>query len=166
MEGNYTISAFSENSSGILHRITVLFTRRKMNIESLTVSETEKKGISRFTIVVKEHKDRVVQVAKQIRRIIEVTDVYVSENRELLFTEVAYFKIHCENIPVRLKMEELAHRYGAHLVHGDSDFLVFEKTGREDEINALFLLLEPFGMLEFIRSGRIAVRKEPPEELL
>lgn len=161
MEGKYTVSVFSENSPGILHRITVLFTRRKVNIESLTVSETEKKGISRYTIVVRASKDLVEKISKNIQRVIEVTEVFVSENRELVFAEIALFKVESRSEQQsRLKIEELAHRYGATVVYGAADYLVIEKAGQEDEIDSLFLLLEPFGILEFVRSGRIALRKQ------
>ena len=160
MEQKYTISAFSQNSPGILHRITVIFTRRKLNIESLTVSETERKGVSRFTIVVKTSKEMLEKVAKQIRRIVEVTEVFFSANRQLIFKEVAFFRVKTDNGESRLKVEDLASRYDASVVHGGKSHLVIEKCGREDEIDALFLLLEPFGMEEFVRSGRIAIRKE------
>ena len=81
----YTISVFSENTPGVLNRITIIFTRRKVNIESLTVSETEKKGVSRFTIVVVCDEKMSQKLVRAINRTIEVVDVFASENRELFF---------------------------------------------------------------------------------
>ena len=153
----YTISAFTENSPGVLHRLTVLFTRRKVNIESLTVSETEKKGISRFTIVVYSERDLVEKIAKQINRIIEVVDVFVSENKDLLYKEIAFFRVQTETPQQRTEIEELAHRHGALVIFAKDNYLVVEKTGAEEQISSLFLLLEPFGIKEFVRSGRIAI---------
>lgn len=162
MEGNYTITALSENSPGILHRITTQLTRRGINIESLTVSETEKKGISRFTIVVKAERSLVDKVAKHIRRIVEVTEVHVCENRELIYAEIAMIKVSTVgDRQRRLTIEELAHRYQAKVAFGAEEFMIVEKSGREEDIDALFLLLEPFGISEFVRSGRIALLKEP-----
>lgn len=160
MEGNFTFMALSENSPGILHRVTTQFTRRAVNIESLTVSETERKGISRFTIVVKADRELAEKIARHLRRIIEVTEVFLCENRELIYKEASLIKVKSDDDrDTRLRIEELAHRYGAHVVFGGEGFLIVEKSGREEEIDSLFLLLEPFGILEFVRSGRIALQK-------
>ncbi len=158
----YTISAFTENTPGVLHRITALFTRRKVNVESLTVSETEKKGISRFTIVVHTDSALAIKIARQIRRIIEVIDVFVADNSELLFKEIALYKLRTPTPQTRSSIEELAHRHQALVVHADDAFLVVEKTGSEDQISSLFRLLEPFGIEEFVRSGRIAILTGTP----
>ena len=156
----HTLSIFSENSPGVLHRITVIFTRRKINIESLTVSETERKGVSRFTIVVRSEQDTIEKVVKQIARVIEVINVECNANENLLFKEIAFFRVNSESPTRRTEIEELAHRYGAHMVNISAASLVIEKTGTEDEVNSLYLLLEPFGIKEFVRSGRIAISKE------
>lgn len=159
MVRTYTISAFTENSPGVLLRINTLLTRRRINIESLTVSETEKKGISRFTIVVNTTPSLIRKIVKQIDRIIEVVDAFVSENPSLIFQEIAFFRVETETPQRRMEIEELAHRYGAMVTYASDSGLVLEKAGTEDQINSLYLLLEPFGMKEFVRSGRIAIRK-------
>ena len=161
MKRTYTISAFTENSPGVLHRLTTVFTRRKVNIESLTVSETEKKGVSRFTIVINTDPDLIQKIAKAINRIIEVVDTYVSENQHLIYKEIAFIRVATKSANHRTEIEEFARRYGAAVRYASEGSLVIETTGAEDEINSLQLLLEPFGILEFIRSGRIAIRKEP-----
>ena len=153
----YTISAFTENSPGVLHRITVLLTRRKINIESLTVSETERKGISRFTIVVSVNPDLISTIVKQMNRIIEVVDIFVAENNALLFKEIAFYRVSTPTKEKRLEIEEHAHRYGAQVAFAQDKNIVIEKTGTEEEVNSLFHLLEPYGIAEFVRSGRIAV---------
>lgn len=163
MNHAHTITAITENSPGVLHRIVDLFTRRKVNIESLTVSETETKGISRFTIVVIAEKDIVKKIVKQVVRVIEVRDAFGCENRDLVFTEVALFKVSADLPEKRQQIEDVANRYNARVSFGDKDFLIVQKTGPEEEINSLYLLLEPFGMREFIRSGRIALLKHERE---
>lgn len=158
----YTITAFTENSPGVLHRITVLFTRRKINIESLTVSETETKGISRFTISVRTTKDLASKIVKQIHRIIECRSVSLNENRELLFKEIALYKVGAETAEQRKEIDALANRHSAAVIHAANDYLIIENTGSEDEIRSLYRLLESFGMKEFVRSGRISLQIHPP----
>ncbi|MFN8389061.1 MAG: acetolactate synthase small subunit [Bdellovibrionota bacterium] len=167
MPRSYTISAFTENTPGVLQRLTIIFSRRKVNIDSLTVSETETKGISRFTIVISVEPDLIQKLAKQLNRIIEVVDVFVAENHDLLYREIAFFKVATASPRERAELEELAHRYGAIVTLAKDSYLVIEKTGTEEQINSLFLLLEPYGMKEFVRSGRIAIanRERTPNEM-
>ncbi len=155
----FTFTAITENSPGVLHRITGLFTRRKINIESLSVSETEKKGISRFTIVVETEKDLADIVVKQMRRVIEVVDAYVCRNSHLVFREVALIKVATDSSEKRSEIEDLTNRYNASISYGDNERLIVEVTGTDQEISALNLLLEPYGVEEFIRSGRVALLK-------
>jgi acetolactate synthase I/III small subunit len=155
----YTISAFSENSPGVLHRITAIFTRRKINVESLCVSETETKGISRFTISIFSTEEAVRKIVGQIARIIEVVDVYVHTDEELIFKELAFFRVKISDPRSFTEIEELAHRYGAHMVYADGSSMVIEKSGSEADVDSLYHLFEPFGITEFVRSGRIAVER-------
>ena len=85
MKQEYIITAYSENHIGLLNRITIIFTRRKVNIESLTVSESALKGISKFTIVVNEEKEKVVNIVKQIDKQIEVLKAFYYTNDEMIF---------------------------------------------------------------------------------
>ncbi len=156
----YTIIAFTENTPGVLYRVSNLFLRRKVNIESLTVSETEKPGLSRFTIVVESTKNNVDKVIKQLYRIIEVFKVFESEDKELLFKEIAFIKVSTKNATARREAEDVAHIFRAKVLHVGSDFMVIEKTGTEEEIESMLLLLRPFGIKEFVRSGRIAVLRD------
>lgn len=156
----YTIIAFTENTPGVLYRISDLFLRRKINIESLTVSETERSGQSRFTIVVETTKENVEKIVKQLYRIIEVFKVFESEERELLYKEVAFIKVCTKNAIARREVEDVAHIFRAKVVYAGGDFVVIEKTGREEEIDSILLLLRPFGIKEIVRSGRIALLKD------
>lgn len=159
MRKQYTIVAFTENKPGVLYRIADLFLRRKINIESLTVSETEQKGISRFTIVVFTDAATVEKVVKQLYRIIEMLKVFESEDKDLIFKEIAFFKVSTKNPSQRREVEDLAYLFRANVTYVGEDFLVLEKTGKEEAISSLFYLLKPFGIKEFVRSGRIAVLK-------
>jgi acetolactate synthase-1/3 small subunit len=155
----YTISAFTENSPGVLHRLVTTFTKRKLNIESLTVSETEQRGISRFTIVVIVDEDLIQTIIKQILRIVEVKDAYASLDEELIYKEISFIRVKTESSAERFKVEKHAKRYGAHVVYVEQESMVLEVTGSSSEIRSFYCIMEQYGVTEFIQSGRIAIRK-------
>lgn len=154
-----TFSIYSENSPGVLHRVIVLFTRRKINIESLTVSATEREGSSRFTIVINATIEEATKIAKQLRRIVEVSEVSVNETSHLIYKEIAFFRIATPCAATRQDIANRAIRNGASIVAIDPEALVIEKTGTEGEIKALFDVFQDCEVKEFIQSGRIAIEK-------
>lgn len=157
---NYTVIAFTKNKPGILYRVSDLFLRRKINIESLTVSETEIKGVSRFTIVVHTDKSTIEKIVKQLYRIIEMIKVFESEDHDLIYKELAFIKVSTKNPIERKEVEDLALLFQAKINYVGPEYMVIEKTGTEDAISSLFNLLKPLGIKEFIRSGRIAISKD------
>lgn len=156
MEKLYTICIFTENTLGLLNRISGIFTRRRINIESLSVSETERKGISRFTIVIKsDERERVEKIVRQIRKIIEVLAVFGYEDHDLTYNELAFFKVESEKAD---EVKGLLEGYKrAKVLFEDDRILIIEKAGTEKEIYSFFAQLKPYGILEFVRSGRIAL---------
>jgi len=162
MKDLYTIIAFSENHIGLLNRITIIFTRRHINIESLTVSSTEVRGIHRFNIVVNETREQVQKVVAQIEKVSEVmrAEYYVSD--EIVSREIALYKI-----PIRAAIEEnleqLLREYDARMVDIQNDFVVIEKTGHVEDTEKIYELLKPFGILQFVRSGSIPITKQRKE---
>jgi acetolactate synthase-1/3 small subunit len=155
----YTLTVFTENKAGVLNRISDLLVRRKINVDTLTVSTTEREGISRFTIVVDVNANQVEKVVKQIYKVIEVIKVYESTDQDLVFKEIAFYKITCTDGTRRSELQSLTTVLKAEIIHVEANNLVIQKTGSEQEIDHAFKLLFPFGIQEFIRSGRIAVRK-------
>ncbi|GAB3333095.1 acetolactate synthase small subunit [Larkinella ripae] len=156
----YTICIFTENTIGLLNRITIIFTRRRINIESLTVSETERMGVSRFTIVIKhESREAVEKLVRQIRKIIEVMAVFGYLNDEIVSNEIALFKIETPLGSKPLDIEYINKHFNAWVVYWQLDYVVIEKTGSEKEIFEFFSYIKPHGILEFVRSGRVAVGK-------
>ncbi|QJW92457.1 acetolactate synthase small subunit [Spirosoma taeanense] len=157
----YTICIFTENTIGLLNRITIIFTRRRINIESLTVSETERKGVSRFTIVIKhDSREAVEKLVRQIRKIVEVMAVFGYLNDEIVFNEIALFKVSTPLGGKALDVETINTRYKAWVVYWGLDYVVIEKTGAETEIFDFFSYLrQQHEILEFVRSGRVAVGK-------
>ena len=156
----YTICIFTENSIGLLNRITIIFTRRRVNIESLTVSETERKGVSRFTIVIRhESREEVEKLVRQIRKIVEVLAVFGYLNDEIVFNEIALYKIATPLGTKSLDVETINKQYKAWVVYWGLDYVVIEKTGNNDDIFAFLDYLKQYEILEFVRSGRVAVGK-------
>ena len=96
MKQEFNITIFSENHIGLLNRITIIFTRRKINIESLTVSASALKGISKFTIVVNETEDRVMKVVSQLEKVVDVLKAFYHTNEEMIFQEVDLYKVHAK----------------------------------------------------------------------
>jgi acetolactate synthase-1/3 small subunit len=165
MKQEFIISAFTENYIGLLNRITIIFTRRKINIESLTVSESALKGISKFTIVVDTTEDQVSKAVKQIDKLVEVLKAFYHRNDEMIYQEIALYKVSTEALTASNKIESIVRQYNARILEVTTDYTVIEKTGHKDETQALFEALNQFGVLQFIRSGRIAITRSPIEKL-
>lgn len=166
MEQEYTITAFSENSIGLLNRITIIFTRRNVNIESLTVSESAIKGIHKFTIVVNTTREKIEKVTKQIEKLVEVLKAYFHTNDEIIYQEVALYKVPTAALMKSNEIENLVRNSGARILEITPDFTVIEKTGYKSETQDLFSKLDSMGgVLQFTRSGTVAITKSAKELL-
>lgn len=158
----YTITIFSENDIGLLNEVTIVFSRRKINIESLTVSESEVKGVSRYTIVAFMEEKRVENVVRQIEKIIGVFKAFYFEAEEIVHQEVALFKM-ANTEKLNGNLEDLIRRQNAKILTVNPKFLVIEKVGYKAENQELFNELEQYGVLQFARSGRVAVSCQQKE---
>jgi acetolactate synthase-1/3 small subunit len=159
MKKNHTISIFTENEVGLLHRVIIIFTRRHINIESLNASASETKGVHRFTIVVHEEEEQVRKVVKQIEKQVEVIKAFYHTDEETVFQEVALYKLPIEALQRGFDIELVVRENNARLLTMDPSFIIIEKTGHKDETQALFEVLRPFGLLEFVRSGRVSLTR-------
>lgn len=158
METVYNISIFTENSIGILNRITIIFTRRHLNIESITASESEVKGVYRYTIVVKTDLDQVMKVVTQIEKQVEVLKAFFHTDEQVVHQEIALYKIATGSF-VNGSTERIVRDHHARILTVDKEFTIIEKTGQPEELQELFNELDPYGVLEFVRSGRVAISK-------
>lgn len=164
----YTISAYSENSVGLLHRISGIFVKRHINIESLNVSKSEIENVSKFTIVVYTTEDWVRKIVQQIEKQIEVIKAYYHTDEQTIFQETALFKIRSGLLFDEPQIQNAIKKSNSKIVTVNREFFVLAKTAKRSEIEAMHDLLKPFGIMQFVRSGRIAVTKEsmPISELL
>ncbi len=161
----YTITAFSENHIGLLSRITIIFTRRNVNIHSLTVSESAIKGISKFTIVVRDSEDKIKKVVTQIEKLVEVLKAFYHPNSEIIYQEIALYKVPTEALLASNQLESIIRKHNARILEVMPEYTIIEKTGHCEETQALFDVLTEFGVKQFTRSGRVAVTRLS-EELL
>ena len=160
MEQEYIITVFSENKVGLLSQITTVFTCRNVNIESLTTSESALAGIHKFTIVVRTVPDRVEKLARQVEKKIDVLKVFVYTSDEVVQQEIALYKVTRSR-----NVEKLVREHNVRILEIDDDYIVVEKTGHKAETQALFRLLQPFGVQQFVRSGTVAIIKSRRELL-
>jgi acetolactate synthase I/III small subunit len=163
MEQEYIISAFTENRIGLLNRITIIFTRRHINIESLTVSESSIHGIHKFTIVVNTTPEKIEKVTKQIEKLVEVLKAYYHSPEEVITQEIALYKVPTEMLMKSHETEDLVRNSGARILEITPEYTVIEKTGYKSETQDLFHKLDNMGVVQFTRSGTVSVTKNPKE---
>ncbi len=159
VEKQYTISILTEDKPGLLNTVTIVFTRRKLNIDMINVSASEVDGVSRYTIALTTTKDLVEKVVKQIRKHVDVLGAFVYEEHEIHYQEIALYKVPTEIFIGGVEVEKIVRANNARILVIEKDYTVIEKTGHKHETTALFETLKKFGILEFVRSGRISVSK-------
>ena len=159
----FTISVYSENNVGLLNRISVIFLKRHINILSLNVSESEIENVSRFVIVVDTTEKWVKNIVGQIEKQIEVIKAFYHIDEETIFLESAIFKINSSLLFDERRIQNIIKESHSEIVTVSRDFFVISKTGRRSEIDELHAKLKPFGIMQFVRSGRISVSKEKME---
>jgi acetolactate synthase-1/3 small subunit len=156
----FNITVYSENQIGLLTRIAIIFSRRKINIDSLNTSPSEIESIHRFNIVIDETEDVVRKVCRQIEKQVEVLKVYYHTNADVIWQEMALYKVPADIIAEKAPVERLLRENGARAVVIRKDYIVFETTGHREETDNLISVLQPYGLIEFVRSARIAIIKD------
>lgn len=160
MKQEYTLTIYTENQVGLLNRIAIMFSRRKINIESLNTSPSEVEGIHRFNIVINETEETVRKIVRQIEKQVDVLKAYFNTNENIIWQELALYKVPTDVIAEKVKVERLLRTYGARVVAIRKDYTIFETTGQREETDRLIKVLEPYGLIEFVRSARVAIIKD------
>ena len=155
----YNITVYTENQIGLLSRIAIMFSRRKINIDSLNTSPSEVESIHRFNIVITESEDVMRKICRQIEKQVEVLKVYYSTNADVIWQELALYKVSTDVIAEKVSVERLLRENGARAVVIRKDYTVFETTGHREETDKLVEILQPYGLIEFVRSARVAIIK-------
>lgn len=162
----YTITVFSENTVGLLNQITIIFTRRAINIETLSVSPSAIKGIHKFTITAFATQSVIEKIVKQIDKRVDILKSYYNTDEDLIHQEIALYKIATEKLMSMGSIESLIRQYNIKILDMNDTFVVFLKSGHYAETQQLFEeLSNTIGVLQFVRSGRIAITKAKVERL-
>ncbi|MGD1945174.1 MAG: acetolactate synthase small subunit [Croceivirga sp.] len=164
----FTISVYAENNVGLLNRISGIFLKRHINIESLNVSKSEIENVSKFTIVVFTTEDWTCKIAQQIEKQVEVIKAFYHRDDETIYQESALFKVKSGLLFDEPQIQNAIKESHAKIVTVNREYFVLAKTGRRHEIDEMYDRLEPFGIMQFVRSGRITVTKStmPISEML
>ncbi|MBQ9237904.1 MAG: acetolactate synthase small subunit [Treponema sp.] len=154
----YVLAVLVENHAGVLSRVSGLFSRRGYNIDSLTVCATDNPGQSRMTIVVSGDEYILEQIVKQLSKLLEVISIQQCDRKNSCEREMALIKVHAPG-EKRAVIIETCDIYRAHIVDVGIDSVIVEATGSEEKIESLIRLLEPYGILEFSRTGLNAMER-------
>ncbi len=163
MKQEYTISLFTEDHIGIMSQITIILTRRQINIESITASESAVKGVQMLTLVVRTTAEMVQKVARQMQKLVDVLKVFVHTTDEIIYQEIALYKVPTKGLMSGSIVDHIVRNHHARILAVTPEYMVIEKTGHKGEITDLLHELQPLGVLQFVRSGRVAITKQVKE---
>lgn len=161
----YTVTVYSENQVGLLNQVTIVFTRRQVNIESLTVSRSAIPGIHKFTITAFTDHESIRKIVLQIEKRIDVLKAYYYTDEDIIFQEIALYKVPTESLMSNNETETLVRKFNARILEVTKEYTVIEQAGHKAEIDALFEALNKNKILQFVRSGRVAITRSPVERL-
>tara|TARA_B110000444_G_scaffold260657_1_gene308499 strand:+ start:5096 stop:5629 length:534 start_codon:yes stop_codon:yes gene_type:complete len=159
----YTISIYSENNIGLLNRISAIFLKRHINIESFSTSLSEIENVFRFIIVVNIDPDQIKKIILQIEKQVDVIKAFHHTDDETIFQESALYKVKSSSLFEERHIQNIIKKSHANIVTVSPEFFVIEKTGFRDETEELRKDLLEYGLLQFVRSGRISVTKSKME---
>lgn len=159
----FTVTVFSENQVGLLNQISIIFTRRSLNIESLSVSPSSIEGIHKFTITTWSDRVTMEKVVKQIEKRIDVLKSFLYTDDEIVYQEIALYKVPTEQLLNETNLEGIIRRHNARILEITKEYTVIEKSGHSNETEALFEELKHYDIRQFVRSGRVAITKSPKE---
>ena len=156
----YTISLYSENNVGLLNRVSAILLKRHINIESFSTSPSEIEDVFRFVIVVEVTESKIKKVVQQIEKQIDVIKAFYHTDKETIFQESALYKVKSSALFEERHIQNIIKKSQAKIVTVSPKFFVIEITGFRHETENLRSQLEPYGLMQFVRSGRISVTKQ------
>jgi acetolactate synthase-1/3 small subunit len=159
----FTISIYTENNIGLLNRVSAIFQRRHINIESINSSISEIENVTKWTILIEVTEVQIKKVIGQIEKQVEVIRAYYHTDDEIIYQESCLFKMRSDLLFETPQIQNIIKENNAKLVTVNKDFFVIEKSGRKEEIETLYNALNTYEILQFTRAGRIAVSKERME---
>ncbi len=162
----YTLIVFSENFAGVLNQVTSVFTRRQVNIESLNVSASSIKGVHKYTITCWSTENQIQIITKQMEKRIDVLQAHYFTDDEIFIQEVALYKLSTSGVLENPEVSRAVRRHGAQIVEVNPTYTVVSKKGLTEDIMSLYYALNEYRcVLQYVRSGRIAITKSCTEYL-
>lgn len=159
----FTLCLYSENTVGLVSRVSVIFTRRCVNIESISVGACSIEGVTKWVITAKTTRRSMEKIAAQVERCIDVLKVFVFDDEQIIYQEVALYKVATAPLLKEHKIEDIIRAHSARILDITEEYTVIEKTGHYRETEALLATLRPYGLKQFERSGRVIVTKSTEE---
>jgi acetolactate synthase-1/3 small subunit len=154
----YVLAVLVENNSGVLSKISGLFSRRGYNIQSLTVGITEDPNISRMTIVIRGDEQMVEQINKQLNKLIDVIKIIELNSQKCVYRELVLIKVNVDENN-RASITETVNIFRGNIIDMDRKSMTIELTGDEDKISAFIDLMKPFGIKEIAQTGLTALER-------
>jgi len=164
MKKEYTLTIFSENKTGVLSRVVGIITRRHINIESISASNSAIEGIHKIMVVINVTEDMVKKVVATIDKQIDIMKAFYYDKSDIVYQEIALYKVPTEAFYEGDTVEQLVRKYDARILRIERQYIVIEKTGHPEQTESLLKELQGIGIYEFVRSGAVAIVK-PMERL-
>lgn len=159
----FTLSIYSENNIGLVNRISTIFLRRHVNIESFSTSESEIENVFRFVIVIHVTEVQVKKIVQQLEKQVDVIRAFYHTDEETIYQESALYKVKSSALFEERQIQNIIKNSHANIVTVSPEYFVIEKTGFRHETEQLYKDLSPYGLMQFVRSGRISVTKSKME---
>jgi len=162
----YTLLVYSENIAGILNQITAVFTRRQVNIESLNVSASSIEGVHKYTITAWSDEDQIIKITRQIEKKIDVVKANYFTDDQLFIRETGLYKLSTAKVLENPDVSRTIRRHEASITEVNPTYVIVMKNGKTEDILSLYYALNEFGcVLQYTRSGRIAVTRAKQEQV-
>ncbi|MCI5854090.1 MAG: acetolactate synthase small subunit [Prevotella sp.] len=162
----YTLLVYSENIAGILNQITAVFTRRQVNIESLNVSASSIQGVHKYTITAWSDEDQITKITRQIEKKIDVVKATFYTDDELFIRETGLYKLSTQVVLENPEISRTIRKQEATITEVNPTYVIVMKSGKTDDILNLYYALNKYDcVLQYTRSGRIAVTRSTQEEV-
>ncbi len=159
----FTVTVYSENCVGLLNQVSVIFTRRCLNIEDVSASASSVPDIHKLTLTTWADRPTMEKVVRQIEKRVDVIKAFLYTDEDIVYQEVALYKVPTSSLLEASRVEDIVRHHGARILEMTPDYTVIEKSGHPWETEALLNRLRSVDIRQFVRSGRVAVTKSPIE---
>jgi acetolactate synthase-1/3 small subunit len=161
----FTVVVFSENCVGLLNQVSIIFTRRCLNIEDVSASGCSIPGVHKLTLTTWSDRVTMEKVVKQIEKRIDVIRAFLLTDDDIVYQEIALYKIPTKKLMDEQHLETIIRHHGARILDITPEYTVIEKAGQSWETEALFEQLKRYEIKQYVRSGRVCVTKSPIEHV-